>query len=73
MKRTAVIGLRVDPQVKLAAESAALDDHRSVASLLEKLLVKHLMESGYLNGRIPANMRTSDDPDEIYDRKLVTE
>ncbi len=73
MKRTATIGLRVDPEVKQAAENAALDDHRSVASLIEKLLVKHLIESGYLNGRLPASIRMSSHREESYNQKLVTE
>ncbi len=42
MARTAGIGIRVPPEVKEAAERAAADDHRSVASLLEKLLVEYL-------------------------------
>lgn len=48
MPKTAAIGVRVDPHVKEAAERAAADDHRSVASLLEKLLIEHLTEKGYL-------------------------
>ena len=59
MKKTAAIGVRVDPQVKRAAENAALDDHRSVASLVEKLLIQHLREFGYLNGKTP--VRASDE------------
>ncbi|WP_345936168.1 hypothetical protein P7L78_21955 [Tistrella bauzanensis] len=48
MARTAAIGIRVEPAVKAAAEKAAADDHRTLASLLEKLLVEHLRTSGYL-------------------------
>ncbi len=48
MPKTAAIGVRVDPHVKEAAERAAADDHRSVASLLEKLLTEYLTEKGYL-------------------------
>ena len=50
MKSSVAIGLRVDPQVKRATEVAAEEDHRTVASLLKKLLVEHLTEGGYLNG-----------------------
>lgn len=50
MPKTAAIGVRVDPKIKEAAERAAADDHRSVASLLEKLLTEYLIEKGYLNG-----------------------
>lgn len=46
--RTANIGVRVKPEVKEAAERAAEADNRSVASLLEKLLVEYLKASGYL-------------------------
>ena len=49
MPKTAAIGVRVDPKIKEAAERAAADDHRSVASLLEKLLTEYLIEKGYLN------------------------
>lgn len=49
MVRTAAIGVRVEPVVKAAAEKAAADDHRTVASLLERLLVEHLRERGYLS------------------------
>ena len=48
MARTASIGIRVEPQVKAAAEQAAADDHRTVASLIEKLLIEYLREHGYL-------------------------
>ena len=48
MVRTAAIGLRVEPHIKEAAERAAADDHRTVASLLEKVLVEYLKMNGYL-------------------------
>jgi hypothetical protein len=48
MVRSLAIALRVEPRVKEAAEKAAADDHRSVASLLEKLLVEYLKRTGYL-------------------------
>jgi hypothetical protein len=50
MARTESIGLRVEPELKAAAEKAAAADHRSVASLLEKLLVEHLRSTGFLPG-----------------------
>ena len=49
MARTASIGIRVEPSVKQAAEQAAKDDRRTLAALIELLLVKHLEETGYLN------------------------
>jgi hypothetical protein len=48
MARTAAIGIRVEPGVKAAAEKAATDDHRSLASLIEVLLTSYLREHGYL-------------------------
>lgn len=46
--RTASIGIRVQPEIKTAAEKAAQADHRTVASLVEKLLIEHLRDKGYL-------------------------
>ena len=63
MKRSATIGVRVDPQVKRAAEDAALDDHRSVASLLEKLLIVYLRKAGYLHGE--ASLRVIEEADDL--------
>ena len=48
MKRTEAIGIRVTNDVKAAAIDAALDDNRSVSSLLEKLLVDYLVSQGYV-------------------------
>jgi len=48
MLRSATIAVRVVPSVKTAAEKAASEDNRSVASLLEKLLIAYLNERGYL-------------------------
>jgi hypothetical protein len=46
--RSSPIGIRVTPTVKAAAEKAAAADHRSLASLIEKLLIEHLRAGGYL-------------------------
>jgi hypothetical protein len=51
MTRTASIGIRVEPDIKAAAEKAAEADHRTLASLIEKLLIEHLRENGYLKGK----------------------
>lgn len=40
--------VRVQPTLKAAAESAAADDHRSLSSLIEKLLSDYLKKKGYL-------------------------
>ncbi len=46
--KTAQVNLRLVPSLKAAAEKAAQDDHRSLTSLIEKLLTEHLRERGYL-------------------------
>jgi hypothetical protein len=46
--RSAPIGIRVTPATKAAAEKAAAADHRTLASLIEKLLLEYLIEKGYL-------------------------
>ena len=48
MARTAAIGIRVEPPVKAAAEEAAKADRRTLASLLEKILIEWLEERGHL-------------------------
>jgi hypothetical protein len=48
MARTASIGIRVEPPIKAAAEKAANDDRRTLASFMEKLLVEWLEAKGYL-------------------------
>ena len=40
--KTAQVNLRIRPSLKAAAEQAALDDHRSLTSLVEKLLTDYL-------------------------------
>jgi len=46
--RTAQLAMRIPPQLKALAEKAAVDDQRSLTSLVEKLLVEHLKAKGYL-------------------------
>lgn len=48
MAKTSAISVRVSDQVKAAAEKAAADDSRSLASYVEKLLTDHLRDKGYL-------------------------
>ncbi len=48
MAKTGNLSCRVDAGVKAAAERAARDDHRSLASLVEKMLATYLAETGYL-------------------------
>ena len=48
MARTAAIGIRVEPNVKAAAEKAAAADRRTLASLMEKILVEWLEKNDHL-------------------------
>lgn len=48
MSKTAAFSVRVTPEIKAAAEKAAADDHRPVASLVEKIVVEWLRKHGYL-------------------------
>jgi hypothetical protein len=50
MAKTSAISVRVPDAVKIAAEKAAAEDSRSVASYVEKLLTEHLKAEGYLGG-----------------------
>jgi hypothetical protein len=47
-RRIAPLGLRITPSLKAALESAADDDHRSVASMAEIILTQWLTEKGYI-------------------------
>jgi predicted HicB family RNase H-like nuclease len=47
-RRSAQFNMRIDPELKKAAERAAADDRRSLSSLVEKLLTDHCREGGYL-------------------------
>jgi hypothetical protein len=44
--KSAVVQLRMAPSLKAAAEKAAADDHRSLTSLVEKLLTDHIRDIG---------------------------
>jgi hypothetical protein len=46
--KTLPVSVRLPAEVKAAAEKAAKDDVRSLSSLIEKVLVEHLREKGYL-------------------------
>ena len=48
MVRSASIGIRVEPEIKAAIEKAAEDDRRTVAALIEKVMVEWLQTKGYL-------------------------
>lgn len=44
--KTATLTMRLDPKIKAAAEAAAEQDHRSLTSLLEVLIVNHCRALG---------------------------
>jgi hypothetical protein len=46
--KSATLNLRIDPELKEAAEKAAADDRRSLTTLVEKLLADYLRKKGYL-------------------------
>jgi hypothetical protein len=48
MAKRASLGVRVSDETKIALERAAADDLRSVASLVEKILIEWLRARKYL-------------------------
>jgi hypothetical protein len=49
--KAATLSLRIEPQLKAAAERAAADDGQSLTSLIENLLSDYLRQKGYLRPR----------------------
>lgn len=47
-KRSESVGIRMEPDLKKASERAAEADHRSLASLIEKLLIEYTVKHGFL-------------------------
>ena len=45
-KKTAALNIRIDPDIKEAIRVAANRDHRSVANMVEMLILKHCEEVG---------------------------
>ena len=54
-KKTAQITFRIDPNLKEAAGKAAALERRSLTSLIEKVLAKHLRNRRLLTSRRPAS------------------
>ncbi len=46
--KTAQVNLRIHPTLKAAAEKAAENGHRSLTSLIEKLLAEYCKKKGFL-------------------------
>jgi hypothetical protein len=70
--KTAQVNLRLEPKLKAAAERAAASDHRSLTSLIEKLLIDHLKKSKLApipreDGNPPGH-REIPDPDDDHRR-----
>ena len=59
--KTAQVNLRIEPALKDAAERAAAEDHRSLTSLIEKLLTDYLRDRGFLPrpGDLPTRRPTA--------------
>ena len=71
-KRTETIGIRVAPVVKSAITAAAGDVNRSVASLIETMLIDHLVTLGYLEAdQIELGLSMNDQVPESQDDGLV--
>jgi hypothetical protein len=51
MAKDATLHMKIDAMLKAAAEKAAADDHRSLTSLVEKLLSDYCRERGFLKPR----------------------
>jgi hypothetical protein len=51
MEKTAHLSLRLDPQLKAAAERAASEDQRSVSALIEMLLANYCQNRKLLLSR----------------------
>jgi predicted HicB family RNase H-like nuclease len=47
-KNSVTLNLRIDPELKKAAEKAAMADRRSLTTLIEKLLSEYLVKHGFL-------------------------
>jgi hypothetical protein len=58
-RKTAQLNMRIEPELKEAAEKAAADDRRSLSSLIEILLIDHCKRRGLLTeeGRLPKKRR----------------
>jgi hypothetical protein len=50
--KTAQVNLRLQPEMKEAAERAAASDRRSLTSLIEKLLDDHLRHHGFIKATV---------------------
>jgi hypothetical protein len=56
-QKTLQFNMRMRPELKEAAERAAADDQRSIASLIEKLLTDYCREQGFLRDELKKRRR----------------
>ena len=58
-RKTTMFTMRMDPEVKAAAEKVAADDRRSLSSLIEILLIEICKKRGTLTkeGRLPKRQK----------------
>jgi hypothetical protein len=52
-RKTTVFTMRMDPQVKAAAEETAAADRRSLSALIEILLIEYCEDRGFLKLKRP--------------------
>ncbi len=50
--RSTVVGAKVTPSLKLALREAAKDEHRTIGSMMERILADWLACNGYLDRSI---------------------
>jgi hypothetical protein len=55
--KTATLTIRVDPNLKMALQAAAHEEHRSVANMMEMMIREHCEKHG-----IPIEQRQESDP-----------
>ena len=54
-QKASLLNVRIETQIKVLAQKAATDDRRTLTSLIESLLVRHLREHGYMPAVNPNN------------------
>jgi hypothetical protein len=60
-KKSSTLNLRIDPNLKEAAREAALQEHRSIANLIELLIRQHCQAAGIPIPEQPELFEDTDD------------
>lgn len=55
--KTATLTIRIDPRIKAVAEAAAEQEHRSLTSFLEVLIVNHCRTLGLSPDRVATEQK----------------